>query len=280
MDLNLSIKTNWNDLTAFQVERICWALHCNIAGKKDGEDPQIVQDNKILDLVAFQTIAKELLRGNPYGKIKKLIKEIHPNQLIPFTEFIFAGVDLQRFPKSFKIRDKKDMLYELHGPYFKLKTCSMGEFSFADSLYYRWRSSGESIFLDFLCGVLYRPRIRGSEDPDPRRPYDKVKAEFYTGLFENVPLEKKLPVAFAFEGCRNYLVSLYPRVFPKRAPQKLEPGQKPRPAKYVPFGELISNKINFDPSKIDQVESLNIYRFFAIYENELKEIAKIKRQRK
>lgn len=257
--LNLTIPQSWNALSSSQALQICYTHYCNTQATKN--NPKEI-DN--INEATFIIIAKQLLKGNGFFKTRKALRELRVKAYAPFVNFVFKSVDLHNFPEYIKLKRKK-----YYGPQFRLKNTTIGEFAFADALYYKWKETNLNVYLDLLCATLYRQAAQIPSQIDKRQPFHKLLAEKNQHLFPKLNIKQKVRIAYAFEGSRNYIVNLHPLVFPK--PPKQPEGTKKQPQKYVPFGALISNKIQYDPSKLDIVESMNLYKFFAIYQNELQE---------
>ena len=267
MNIRLTIPTTWNDLSSRQVENICHALHCNKISTNNQVNNNALEINTITHFI----ISKELLRGNRFFKVRVALKQLRVKAYAEFSKFIYTNNALHRFPEYVKINGKR-----YYGPAFRIKNVTIGEFSFVDALYYKWSTTNEVIYLDVLCSALYRRKAKRQNPTDIREPFNKMLAETNTELFQKLSLKKKLAIAYAFEGSRNYLVNMHPNIFPKR---KTNPEAKTtKPPKYVPFGKLISAKIQYDPSKIEAVENILAYKFFSIYENELIHIKTIEKQ--
>ena len=265
MKINLSIASTWNALSNSQTENICHALYCqSIAAKNNSDQKAITRINEL----TFFYISKQLLRYNNFFKIQRAIQEFRISAYNDISKFIFQGVELHNFKRRIRTPGFK----YLYGPFFRLKNITIAEFAFVDVLYYQWRQTDNIAFLDLLCATLYRPKSDAPSTLDCRVPFNKILSEKNAETFSKISLKKKLAISYAFEGSRNYMVSIYPHVFPPKRKTKTE-NKKPRPApKYTPIGELISAKIDYDPSKLSQVKKLMANEFFAIYENELKQI--------
>lgn len=261
-DVNIHIAQNWNELTTKQIKNICYTLHC-----AQRSIVNLPEQKAVIQTAAYLNCIKELLRGNSFKNLKAALKELRIEAYQPFVKFLFEDVKLHQFPDHFKFKTT------LYGPAFRLRNLTIEEFSFTDSLYFRFKLKNDVKYLNLLCSVLYRQKSIEPNPEDQRIPYSRLTAETNFADFEALPLKEKLPVLFAFEGSRNHLVSLYPNVFPKLKPN---PNAKP---KYTPFGELISAKIEYDPSKLKSANSTNAYTFFSVYENELKQIKKLKRKK-
>ena len=122
--------------------------------------------------------------------------------------------------------------------------------------------------------TVYRKKSKQYNIEDARTPFSKVTVNNNSNQFKKVSLKQKLAIAFAFEGSRNYITSLYPLVFP--VPKTKTKSKPNKPAAYTPFGKLITAKIEYDPSKLETVNNLNAYNFFAVYQNELQYLKQIK----
>lgn len=264
MTINLTIPQKWNDLSEQQAKNISYILYCT-----QRSIINVPKQAIIVQTAAYINCAKELLRHNRFKAIRVALKELTVEAYKPFTEFIFNQIELQVFPETFALKKT------LYAPAFRLRNLTIEEFSFADSLYFRFKTTNDVKYLNLLCSVLYRQKADNPSQTDIRTPYNRLLAEQNYSDFANLPIRDKIVVAFAYEGSRNHLVSLYPNVFPK-SNSKPNPNQKP---KYTPFGELIAAKINYDPSKLPTTNKTNIYSFFSVYENELKQIKKIPRKR-
>ena len=268
MDINLKIPTAWNELSDKQTQNICYNLHCmhrSIANVPNQETQ--------IKIITYINLAKELLRENTYKAIRIALKEIQPKAYENWLAYLFNAVALYTFPETIKANTV------LYGPAYRLRNLTIEEFSFADAVYFRWKTTSNPKYLNLLCSTLYRKKATEENPIDKRDAFQRFLAEQNVEQFIDLPLKQKLPIAYAFEGSRNHLVSQYPNVFPK-PPKSVDPKAKPTPAKYTPFGQLISAKIGYDPSKLKETNNLNCYTFFGIYENELIHLKKQNRKKK
>lgn len=115
---------------------------------------------------------------------------------------------------------------------------------------------------------------RAKNEIDIRKPFNKILVEQEVLHFKKFPIKTKLAIAYCYEGSRNYIVRQYPHVFPKADPPEEGEKIKKPVSNYTPFGKLLHFKIQFDPSKLDATQNLNVHDFFAPYENELIEMKK------
>jgi|SRR5690606_2176617 len=262
MRLNIKLPTSWNELSKKQLENISLYIYDNHLQVKDLEDEsKHLQANTKL----YYCVVKELLSNNNPLKSYLALKRIPVREYADYCKFIFQTNDRTKFIPYYIISGKR-----YYAPHFRLKNCTIGEFAFVDSVYYRWKETNNEVLLSLLCSILYRPKSQHPSEIDIRKPFSKILAETNADHWQKASLKKRLAIATTFEGCRNYIVSIYPNIFPKSTSinrTKFKP-------KYVPFGELISSKIEFDPSKLEKVQSLLVNEFFSIYERELIEIKK------
>ena len=264
METHITMPETWNALSQKQAKNVCYTLYCAQRSIINVPDQTLS-----IQAACYINCIKELLRENSFKALRIVLREVALKAYKPFVEFLFSEVKLQVFPETFKFTKT------LYAPAFRLRNLSIEEFSFADSLYFRFKSTNDIKYLNLLCSTLYREAPKTPNTIDKRVPYNRLLAEANYQYFANLPIKEKIVVAFAYEGSRNHLVSLYPNVFPKST-TKQTPKNK---AKYVPFGELIAAKINYDPSKLPVTNLTNCYSFFSVYENELRQLKKLKRTR-
>lgn len=252
---NIKLPQHWDELSDKQLANISMALHYN----------QVLIENKHntnqVNTATYISLAKELLRHNSYSAIKTALTELRPTAYLPYLNFILnQACNRFTFPKT--------LLNEFLPPEPQLKNVSIGHFSYLDAIFYRYTQTKTTAYLDRLCAALYLPNQQ----------FSKAIATENTSLFTALPLKHKLAIFKTYEGCRNHMVSLFPHIFPKPKQPKSSEDKEPQKIKkqnYVPFGQLIAKKIDYDPSKLEQVERINAYKFLALYETELREIKKV-----
>lgn len=260
MNVLLNLATNWNELSKAQASKVSYTVHCAQRSIVNVPD----QETSVM-AATYLKISKILLSSNTYKAQQIAQKELRLSVYKPFVESLLSNIDLQEFPDTFKFKAT------LYGPSVRLRNLSIEEFSFADALYFRFKLTNETKYLDLLCSVLYREAAEQPLETDIRQPYHRLNAESNFELFQKLDLKDKIIVAFAFEGSRNHMAEQFPHVFPK-APK--QPKDKKSIPKYTPFGELIAAKINWDPAKLESTNKMNVYSFFSIYENELRYLKK------
>lgn len=251
MNCNIHIPQTWNELTERQLQQIALGLEYYRALPDDKQNTGLQLKKLYIHLI------KNLIRENGWFKVRIALRQIPPNEYVDYFKFILQGNKRTKFPKKIRLK-KKDRI----PPENRLQDITAGTFSFADSLFYRYRQNPNPRFLNLLCATLYRPKGQA---------FNKIDAEKQAVHWQKVKRSKKLAILYAYEGGREYITSLYPKIFSKQ-----EEEEKKGTQKYTPFGRLIHYKVGFDPYKLEQVENLNIHKFFSIYQNELVEIQKQK----
>ncbi len=266
MKVNIRISESWNDLNALQLREVANSLEWYHRKKKEAVHPPMYLYGKL-----YLSLIKQLLRTNNPFKVWFALRQILPPDYEQYVKFLTGEIERTLFLPKLSINNTY-----YHPPASRLQNLKIKEFSFVDSLYYNWRKSTDDRYLDLLCATLYRrgsfKHLMGStplNENDIRKPFDKLLIEQELQHFKKLDHKTKLAIAYTYEGCRNYIVKQYPHVFPK--PPKPEEGEKIKntPAAYVPFGKLLHFKIQFDISKVEAAQNLNIHDFFGPYENEL-----------
>ncbi|MDN3595330.1 hypothetical protein [Zunongwangia endophytica] len=211
----------------------------------------------------YSRICKILLSSNNFLVQYIALVQIPPEEYADHVAFINKENNRTVFPSAFEIGNEVH-----HPPANRIQNLSMEEFSFVDALFFNWRLKNDARYLDLICATLYRAAGSQNPDYDIRRPFNKIILEKSLTKWLNVSDEKKLAIAYTFEGCRNQMVKLYPNTFPK-SPKETKNTKIQQKPQYTPFGQLLNFKINFDPSKLEQTERMNMHKFLSTYENEL-----------
>lgn len=265
MHIKLTIPQTWNDLSDIQLQNVVYQFHCYQEIIKDSPESEAQTATKL-----YLQISKELLRGNKRNAILVALKEIRPKAFVPLTKFIYESVGRTKFIPFVKI---KETIY--HAPGQRMRNCTAGEFSYVDAVFYRWRNSKEDIWLDVLCAALYREKADGPTDIDLRKPFVKQAVDYRADIFDGLALKTKLAIAYTYEGTRNHIADTFPLIFPK--PIKIEGQPTPKQGKYISFGEIILDKIEGDPSKLERSNNVNMYDFLNIVNNDIKNLKKRKK---
>jgi len=263
MDINLTVPKNWNELSQIQLENVVYHMFCykEIVSEDNG-------DNSNATARLFIELGKELLRGNNKTNIKEALTEITADAMRDFTKFLYKDVDRTKFPAPIKI---KNTLY--HPPDQRLRNITIGEFAYADAVFFRFKSKNEKAWLSVLCAALYRESSAEKIETDTRKPFSKLSVDQRAKIFHRISIKKRLAIAAAFEGSRNHITKSFPNLFPKKEDHEDEPNPAPtKPPAYTSFREIIFEKIDGDPAKFKNTNEMLAYDFFDIVERDLKKI--------
>lgn len=266
MVVNINIPTTWNALSQQQFNNIVYQLECYQIIIKD--TPQAIAK---ATTQLYMQLCKELLRHNNWKAIRWALREVQPKAFKPHTQFLYNGVERTSFQPTIKI---KATTY--HAPAIRMRNSTIAEFAYVDSAYYKWRTTMQPIWLNVLCAALYREADPQPNDIDIRKPFIKQAVDARADIFETLDYQTKLAIAYTYEGCRNHIANTFPLIFPK--PIKVEGEEhKPKKQKYVSFGEIIIDKIEGDPSKLHITNSVMLYDFLSIYNQDIKNMRKNKK---
>jgi hypothetical protein len=270
---NIKLARSWNELSELQLKEIAFSLEWYHRKKKESKNTQIYLYSKL-----YLSLIKQLLRTNNPVKVWIALRQIPPSEYNRHTNYLIGENTRTKFLPAFTIGS-----HIYYPPHDRLQNLTIKEFSFADSMFYQWRKSGDIRFLDLLCATLYRkgsfkyPVLKTPKnDLDIRKKFDKIYVQKDVQHFKTVDHKKKLAIAYCYEGSRNYIINQYPHVFPKPIKVQEDKNQVKKEASYTPFGKLIHFKIQFDISKLESAQNLNVHDFFGPYENELIELKKQK----
>ena len=268
MAIKLTVPTKWNELSTIQLKNICYQLEIYQQLVKDAPDTIELNATKL-----YLTIAKELLRENNYKAVRIALKEIQPKTYVPYSQFIFNSIERTRFIKSFTVNK-----VQYFGPDIRLRNSTIAEFAFADVAFYKWRQSKNNIWLSVLVATLYREHAQEPTEIDIRRPFLKQAVDARVDKINKLDYKTKLAIAYTYEGCRNNIAKTYPRIFPKPIETEETKKNPLPPKKYVGFGEIILDKIEGDPAKLKETNSILTYDFLSIYDKDIRDLPKKQKQ--
>jgi hypothetical protein len=265
--LNLRIPESWNELTEKQLEEISFAL--DYYHRFIDLHPAELREEYHYKL--YVRLVKNLIRENNFIKVWIVLRQLPPEEYQDYVQFLIKGVTRTKFLKPFLLEGK--MYYP---PMDRLQNITIEEFGYLDTAYYYWRTTKQEKYLNILCATLYRRssfktflKIYPKNEKDIRKAFDKIYVGPAVSKFRKLDIKKRVAIGTIYEGCRAAVAKLYPHVFPKppeRSPEDKTPAAKPI---YTPFGQLITNKIKYDTSKLKSTQALNIHEFLSVYENEL-----------
>lgn len=264
MVINLNIPQTWNDLSETQFKNIAYQLECYHTLIKD--TPQALEN---YTTALYLQVCKELLRHNPWQSIRIALKEIQPKAYQTYSKFIYSGIDRTKFIPEIKINNTT-----YHSPDMRLRNSTISEFAFADTAYYKWRQTNQTMWLNVLCAALYREANTETSEVDTRKPFIKQAVDKRADAFLKLDHQTKLAIAYTYEGCRGHIANTFPLIFPKPIKTEGEEATPTKQKKYVSFGEIILDKIEGDPSKLETTNNVMLYDFLSIYNNDIKKLRK------
>jgi len=189
-------------------------------------------------------------------KLMWILTQVPLSGLQAYVEWAFTADGLTRFPR--KLRAGRRLFY---GPKIRMQDATIAEFSVADAMYYKWIATGDDRYLNMFVAALYRPR-----EAKRRAPFAKVDLSERAERMEKVALNKKLAVALAFAGTRQYIEKRYTLIFPKRKKTVSSAG-------YVPFDAIVRSMAMSERKPLGdyyRAASANLYDFLALFQDEIK----------
>jgi len=141
-----------------------------------------------------------------YTKIKESLRL----QILPSLQNLFNSNTLNRWLiPSVSVFGRK-----FYGPADKLSNLTAFEyFNACEPLYFKWKQNNDEAALTALCAVLYRPARKGPVDNDLREPYTDAGRAKRIRLFKFLRINTRRAIGFNYEGCRNFILKVHPRVF-------------------------------------------------------------------
>lgn len=267
MRIDINVPTKWNELSAWQAERI----------------GRILLKNEEVEKITYRRMMTIILLLFPKPSFKTVLKLIIVLTRVPLKELEYLADficeqdnDMTVFPEAFFVKNKGGKYIKVYGPGPRLSNVSIQELSYADAFYYNWRSKGDDVELHKLCAVLYRPA--GGRNPlDRRQSFNVLLLPDNAELTDQIPLYNKIMIAMAFQGTREVLASRYKKVFPKRAEPEEGEKEPAKPAKYTPFTKII-NAMALDEvnpfGTLEGAERANAHKFLEIYNEQLIRMAR------
>ena len=191
-----------------------------------------------------------------------------PDAVAAFTEhiqFLFEANTL-----TAQLLPKYDGMY---GPNKELGNLRMKEFHFTEQYYQEFVADAtKEEFLNKLVAVLYRPAklgydIKADKEGDVREAFQPHNTDRYASRIAEWPLAVRLAILFYYDGCRQFIISLYDEVFSGKGE-----GEEESPyGMYALMMELAGEKLG----TVDKVEDLYVHTALASLEIMLKKAEQI-----
>lgn len=194
--VSIDIPETWNELTRRQL--------LNVSKWLDADMPEAPKKLKLL-------MALMDVRWYQFALQWKFFF-LDPNaipDLLKLTDFLFEENKLS----NWLIDNVKVKGQRLFGPMDKLSNITLGEFSFTETYFMQFHQNQSDHYIHKLIAVLYRPADMGVDEGDIREEFNEYKIENRAILISKLPNNVKLAILYNYIGCRNAIVSLFPRIF-------------------------------------------------------------------
>ncbi|ALU74741.1 hypothetical protein AUW17_05410 [Tenacibaculum dicentrarchi] len=254
MRKSINIPTSWNELSDYQLKRIANIMY--------------LDSSKLKDVKIFFT----LLNIRWWNFLKKktariILRNVSLSELKKHYSFIYENQKRTNFIKSFKVKNKT-----FYAPGDRINNLTVDEFSHAEDLYLGWMRTQNIEFLHYLTAVLYRVKgnylavilcwIKGENRK--RIPFDKTTLESDAKIISKADKNRFYATLATYQGCREYLYSQFPIVFPKST------SKNPKVPNSSGFGKLALHLSGNKFGTHQETISTNIYVFLSEFEEQLK----------
>ncbi len=241
MTININIPTSWNDLTDRQLKKLAGIFHS--------------QKNTIQDvLVLFTLLNVRWWQLKKVFNVSKLLKNVGLSELKTFYSFIYEKQERTKFITSIKLKNKL-----LFGPSERITNLNVDEFAHAEDLYLGWHKTKDIEYLQYLTAVLYREK----NNQGKRVLFDKTELEVRAKALSKTNKKIFLATSLTYQGCREYLYTQFPVVFPKTTKKQKTPNSSG-------FGKLILHLSGAKFGSHSETKTTNVYTFLSEFEEQLK----------
>lgn len=202
--INLTIPTDWNQLTAKQILMVCRLYQAQLT-------QQEFRLKAFLSFTGLKALKRPIVGGYHSFAYKGYVLRIQEEELVYFlrsVDFLLADcrLSMNRFP-NFRIGLRK-----YHGPSNKCYNLTLNEFIHASASIYKFQMTEDFKHIDTLCAILYRQKGKGSTESDPRDKFDDFTYIKNQKRFGRLPKHKKLAVMMFFVGCQYELNKAFPNL--------------------------------------------------------------------
>ncbi len=203
----------WNELNDWQLEQLAFLWF----------NPKKANTFAATYLNMLEVLFRKKAGGCSWLRWQCLLRRVPVSRLRAYGNFLLEMPKCYRFPEV-RIKGKK-----LVKPSDRLGDMPMEQFSAADALFFRWRTTQDEIYLRQLVASLYT--LEGQFSP-----FKLPAVAQYTDCLR--PSQRYF-VGMVFMSIQQYIRGRYPNIFPAPVKEKpLRPVFKPR-EKYRSFAVLI-----------------------------------------
>lgn len=252
--MNYIVATTWKELNDWQLGKIAMLL-LNTTQEK------ITEDYLYMLLILFQKSE----RKKDKRAFHKLISQVPMSELRPYAQFLLEPpIGIHSFPVLAGLRPPADRLGDI----------SIKQFSYADNIFYLWRSTKKEVYLRQLVATLYR--FQSQE-------FNRQKLPQIAQTTDTISIETAYQIGLTYLSVRNYITDKYPKIFPK---PPLEEEKQIQPVfrndrEYIPFSKIIMGMAMDERQPLGALEKCNqtlIYDFLDIFEESIIRQEKIKKE--
>jgi len=242
MTINLKIPASWNALNDRQLKELAKVCHAKHSG--------VVLEYKLFIIlldIRFWELKKR-------WKAVKTIGQVGFSTLKQSYNWLNNELNVTRFISKLRVNGQN-----LYAPSQRITNLTVNEFAHADDLYLGWHNTKDFEYLQYLAAVLYREK-----DASGKRPiFDKTELELRAKKLSRLNTKTLLAIGLSYQGCRLYLVSQFPLVFPKSTQQKRTPRNSG-------FGKLVLHLSGGKFGTHNETKNTNVYTFLEDFQEQLK----------
>lgn len=182
MEIALTIPTSWNELTDKQFLGISELMY---------------QQGELFDLPVFMLLNNiKWYQFTKAYQLKLVLRNVGVSELKKHCSFIYKEDNRTIFPKLKGYTPPMDRIIDL----------TIEEFAVADDLNNNYLKTKERKYLVALCAVLYKKK---------NEEYNHLDLNKLSKRFKHASGAFLLAVHNTWNGCKNYIMNRYKKVFPK-----------------------------------------------------------------
>jgi hypothetical protein len=245
MTIKINIPTSWDEIPNQTLKKVVWLLSTLKPSKK--------QD--ILLYLALQNL--KFWHFFKIRKALKVLKYVPLSEVKKHYEFLFKDIQLKKFLPYLTINNKR-----YFAPGKRLHNITIEEFAKCEDLFFMYFTTNDLDYIKMLAAVLYRQKVSGQKVS-----FNQSTLSDNTDLFDKVPPNKLLTIAFSYKGSSLFIQTLYPNVFKKLAPK---PNAKPQTPEAPNFDKVILDIAGGKFGNLEETKKTNLHDFLTELDNLLK----------
>lgn len=210
--MKIKFPTSWEQLNPWQLTEIVSII-------------DRLRENEDFTHTYIRMVQILLMKNNSlwqYLKMRRILRNIPLSAFQEATAFLIEQPKLYRFPA----------IKGAIAPADRIGDCTMEQFSFADTLLYRYHSTDKederNLYARQIVAVLYRITPQ----------FDKAILPKVAAVTDNIPMKQARTIVFIFSSIRNYITEIYPAVFSKPKKETTAPDFSSK--KHIPFSKIVT----------------------------------------